>query len=73
MDNSRIQLQRAKVTVNATLMQLDYLLELINKLNMTDKQRENIRQQIHNIKVNNAGAVAMIDATNVMPVISQAI
>ena len=73
MNNSRIQLQRAKTTINATLVQLDYLQELADRLNMTPKQRLAIRQQIHNIKVNNAGAAAMIDAANVMPVIDRVI
>ncbi|MCT3582063.1 hypothetical protein [Levilactobacillus brevis] len=48
-------LHEATVALNGTLVQLDYLQELFNKTKLTDKQRQAVNQQIHRLKVNNAG------------------
>ena len=48
-------LHEARVALNGTLVQFDYLQSLLEKLGATDKQAQSIQQQIHRIKVNNAG------------------
>ncbi|MDA0409618.1 hypothetical protein PBR71_02755 [Levilactobacillus brevis] len=48
-------LHEAQVALNGTLVQLDYLQELIGRIRMTDNQRQAIEQQIHRLKVNNTG------------------
>jgi len=48
-------LHEARVALNGTLVQLDYLQSLLEKIWTTDKQAQSIQQQIHRIKVNNAG------------------
>ncbi|KWU40594.1 hypothetical protein [Levilactobacillus brevis] len=48
-------LHEATVALDGTLVQLDYLQELVNKTKLTDKQRQAVNQQIHRIKVNNTG------------------
>lgn len=48
-------LHEAQVALNGTLVQLDYLQELISRIKMTDNQRQAIEQQIHRLKVNNTG------------------
>ncbi|ARN92135.1 hypothetical protein AZI11_04025 [Levilactobacillus brevis] len=48
-------LHEATVALNGTLVQLDYLQELVNKTKLTDKQRQAVNQQIHRLKVNNTG------------------
>lgn len=73
ISNSRIQLGRASTAVSGLLVQLDYLQELTGSLSMTAKQRLAITQQIHNIKVNSAGAVAMIEAAKVIPLIGSTV
>jgi len=47
-------LHEAKVALNGTLVQLNYLQELIDKVGVTDKQQQAISQQIHRLQVNNA-------------------
>lgn len=46
-------LHDATVSLSGTLVQLDYLLELVARVNMTAKQREDIERQVHRLKVNN--------------------
>ena len=46
-------LHEATVALNGTLVQLDYLQELVNKTKLTGKQRQAVNQQIHRLKVNN--------------------
>lgn len=48
-------LHEATVALNGTLVQLDYLQELVNKTKLTGKQRQAVNQQIHRLKVNNTG------------------
>lgn len=57
-------LHEAGVALNGTLVQLDYLQELIDKVNMPDKRRQAITQQIHRLTVNNA---SIRDSLNVIP------
>ncbi|WP_428958646.1 hypothetical protein [Levilactobacillus brevis] len=46
-------LHEATVALNGTLVQLDYLQELVSKTKLTGKQRQAVNQQIHRLKVNN--------------------
>lgn len=48
-------LHEATVALNGTLVQLDYLQELVSKTKLTGKQRQAVNQQIHRLKVNNTG------------------
>lgn len=73
MNKKQSRLNHAKTTINATLVQLDYLQELTNRVTMTPKQRDAISQQIHNIKVNTADAVTDLDTANVVPLVGQAV
>lgn len=57
-------LHEAQVALNGTLVQLDYLQELIGRIRMTDNQRQAIEQQIHRLKVNNTGVK---DSLTIMP------
>ncbi|VDG31333.1 hypothetical protein [Lactobacillus plantarum] [Lactiplantibacillus mudanjiangensis] len=65
MNKNKLRLNYAANTLGGTLVQLNYLSELIDKLNMTDKQREQIVMQVHNIKVNSRGAMTDIASVNV--------
>ncbi|ARW21644.1 hypothetical protein [Levilactobacillus brevis] len=62
-------LHEAQVALNGTLVQLDYLQELISRIKMTDNQRQAIEQQIHRLKVNNTGVK---DSLTIMPKLGHA-
>ncbi|AYM03676.1 hypothetical protein D8911_12035 [Levilactobacillus brevis] len=57
-------LHEANVALNGTLIQLDHLQELIGRVNMPDKRRQAINQQIHRLTVNNA---SVRDSLNIIP------
>lgn len=73
MNNTRMQLNHASTTITGTLLQLDYLSELVKQLNMTEKQRMTIYEQIHNIKVNNRGALSELASIKTIPLVGDAI
>lgn len=60
MNNAQTRLNHARPTLQGTLLQLDYLQELVNQTVMRDSQRTKISQQIHNIEVNNQGALKQL-------------
>jgi len=75
MNKNKLRLNHATNALNGTLVQLDYLSELIDKLNMTDKQRDQIVMQVHNIKVNSRGAMRDVASVNVgmIPLIGETV
>lgn len=69
MNNTQTQLNHAKTTLQGTLFQLDYLQELVNQTVMRDSQRTKISQQIHNIEVNNQGALKQLASVYEVPLV----
>ncbi|MEA5159095.1 hypothetical protein VAE60_16435 [Lactiplantibacillus plantarum] len=69
MNNAQTQLNHAKTTLQGTLLQLDYLQELVNQTVMRDSQRTKISQQIHNIEVNNQGALKQLVSVYEVPLV----
>lgn len=69
MASTQMQLAHVKTTLQGTLTQLDYLLALVNQTAMSDGQRAKISQQIHNIKVNNQGALKQIASVYAVPLV----
>ncbi|BBA81504.1 hypothetical protein [Lactiplantibacillus plantarum] len=69
MNNTQTQLNHAKTTLQGTLLQLDYLQELVNQTVMRDSQRTKISQQIHNIEVNNQGALKQLVSVYEVPLV----
>ncbi|AKP63735.1 hypothetical protein ABN16_01140 [Levilactobacillus koreensis] len=57
-------LHEAEVNLNGTLIQLDYLQELMDRINLTQKQRDSIAGQIHRLKVNNS---SVRDSLTIIP------
>ncbi|ARN90489.1 hypothetical protein [Levilactobacillus brevis] len=62
-------LHEATVALNGTLVQLDYLQELVSKTKLTGKQQQAVNQQIHRLKVNNTGVKNLL---TIMPNIDHA-
>lgn len=69
MNNVQTRLNHARTTLQGTLLQLDYLQELVNQTVMRDGQRAKISQQIHNIKVNNQGALKQLASVYELPLV----
>ncbi|MBT9655538.1 hypothetical protein [Lactiplantibacillus plantarum] len=69
MNNAQTRLNHARTTLQGTLLQLDYLQELVNQTVMRDGQRAKISQQIHNIKVNNQGALKQLASVYAVPLV----
>ncbi|MCW6148514.1 hypothetical protein [Lactiplantibacillus plantarum] len=69
MNNAQTRLNHARTTLQGTLLQLDYLQELVNQTVMCDSQRTKISQQIHNIKVNNQGALKQLASVYAVPLV----
>ena len=69
MNNAQTRLNHARTTLQSTLLQLDYLQELVNQTVMRDGQRAKISQQIHNIKVNNQGALKQLASVYAVPLV----
>ncbi|MBU7449396.1 MULTISPECIES: hypothetical protein [Lactiplantibacillus] len=69
MNNAQTRLNHARTTLQGTLLQLDYLQELVNQTVMRDGQRAKISQQIHNIKVNNQGALKQLASVYELPLV----
>ncbi|MCC6116407.1 hypothetical protein LA430_07765 [Lactiplantibacillus plantarum] len=69
MNNTQTQLNHAKTTLQGTLLQLDYLQELVNQTVMRDSQWTKISQQIHNIEVNNQGALKQLASVYEVPLV----
>lgn len=69
MNNTQTQLNHAKTTLQGTLLQLDYLQELVNQTVMRDSQRTKISQQIHNIEVSNQGALKQLASVYEVPLV----
>lgn len=69
MNNAQTQLNHAKTTLQGTLVQLDYLQELVNQTVMRDSQRAKVSQQIYNIKLNSQGALEQIASVYEVPLV----
>ena len=69
MNNAQTQLNHAKTTLQGTLLQLDYLQELVNQTVMRDSQRAKVSQQIYNIKLNSQGALEQIASVYEVPLV----
>lgn len=69
MNNVQTRLNHARTTLQGTLLQLDYLQELVNQTVMRDGQRAKISQQIHNLKVNNQGALKQLASVYELPLV----
>ncbi|MCH7259374.1 MULTISPECIES: hypothetical protein [Lactiplantibacillus] len=69
MNNVQTRLNHARTTLQGTLLQLDYLQELVNQTVIRDGQRAKISQQIHNIKVNNQGALKQLASVYAVPLV----
>ncbi|MCW6116202.1 hypothetical protein [Lactiplantibacillus plantarum] len=69
MNNMQTRLNHARTTLQGTLLQLDYLQELVDQTVMRDGQRAKISQQIHNIKVNNQGALKQLASVYAVPLV----
>ncbi|AMR18562.1 hypothetical protein [Lactiplantibacillus plantarum] len=67
MTNAQAQLNHARATLQGTLLQLDYLQELVNETAMRDSQRAKISQQVHNIRVNSQGAMRQLSSVYDVP------
>ncbi|MCT3248139.1 hypothetical protein EFP02_14135 [Lactiplantibacillus plantarum] len=72
MTNAQAQLNHARTTLQGTLLQLDYLQELVNQTAMRDSQRAKISQQIHNIELNSQGALEQMASVYAVPLIGTA-
>lgn len=73
MNNTQVQLNHVNVTLQGTLIQLDYLQELVNHTAMNDRKRAKISQQIHNIKLNSNGAADELASVQVIPLIGETV
>ncbi|MCW6100855.1 hypothetical protein [Lactiplantibacillus plantarum] len=69
MNNAQTRLNHARTTLQGTLLQLDYLQELVNQTVMRDGQQAKISQQIHNIKVNSQGALKQLASVYAVPLV----
>ncbi|MCT3310628.1 hypothetical protein [Lactiplantibacillus pentosus] len=69
MNNAQTRLTHAMTTLQGTLLQLDYLQELVDQTVMRDGQQAKISQQIHNIKVNNQGALKQLASVYEVPLV----
>ncbi|RRK09358.1 hypothetical protein D1831_13205 [Lactiplantibacillus garii] len=73
MNNTQIQLNHAKATLQGTLVQLDYLQELVNGTAMNERKWLKISQQIHNIKLNSIGAADELASVQIIPLIGETV
>lgn len=69
MNNAQTRLNHARTTLQGTLLQLDHLQELVNQAAMRNGQRAKISQQLHNIKVNNQGALKQLASVYEVPLV----
>ncbi|WP_076635043.1 hypothetical protein [Lactiplantibacillus plantarum] len=69
MINAQLQLTHAKTALQGTLLQLDYLQDLINQTAMRNSQRAKITQQVHNIRVNSQGAMKQLSSVYEVPLL----
>lgn len=72
MNNERARLSRATNTIRGTLVQLDYLQDLVDAATMTTCKRRAIDDQIARIRSNSSGAMDELASASKIPLIGSA-
>lgn len=72
MNNRQARLIHATNTIRGTLVQLDYLQDLVDAAAMSVSKRQAISDQIARIRLNNNGAADELTSASKIPVIGNA-